>query len=217
MTVKQRMLDALPDYYWESPEVDAIVSGQAGEIDKTRLSARDLLDNIASVSGATWGLGEWERLLQLPPMPNSSLEFRRQRILARLNGTAPATVKYLTDIVNAYVERKDARIITHNPDYSFEALIPLENPIDAPAIVGAVNEVKPAHLEFNLMGTATDGLLLRSREYGFDVKYRICDRFRTDDAKGIGAHTLAIVNTNEYGFNVNYPICGLIISGKETI
>lgn len=215
MTVKQRMLDTLPDYYWESPEVDAIVSGQAGEIDKTRDDARDLLDNIASVSGATWGLDEWDRLLQLPPMPNSPLDLRRARILAKLNGTAPATVKYLTDLVNAYVEHKDARIITYNPQYSFEAVIPLDNTINTGDIYKAVNEIKPAHLDFDLVGTIDDGITVNNLEYGFDVPYRICNMFRTDDAKGLGVNATNTLNTKEYGFDVAYPICGVFYSGME--
>lgn len=215
MTVKQRMLDTLPDYYWESPEVDAIVSGQAGEIDKTRDDARDLLDNIASVSGATWGLDEWDRLLQLPPMPNSPLDLRRARILAKLNGTAPATVKYLTDLVNAYVEHKDARIITYNPQYSFEAVIPLDNTINTGDIYKAVNEIKPAHLDFDLVGSIDDGITVSNLEYGFDVLYRICNMFRTDDAKGLGVNATNTLNTKEYGFDVAYPICGVFYSGME--
>ncbi|MED4399764.1 putative phage tail protein [Metabacillus fastidiosus] len=205
--VKQRMIDTLPSYYNESPEVDAIKEANAIEIERKRTEARDLLDQFF-VNTAVWGLNDWERVLALSPMPHSSLEFRRQRILAKLNGTAPATAKYLTDLVNVYVKNKDARIVEYNSEYRFEAEIPLKSDINTDDIRQAVEEVKPAHLGFGISGTIEDIVSVTSREYSFEVPYKICNLFRTDDAKGIGINIKSTVSTREYGFDVSYLICG---------
>ncbi|WP_102271314.1 putative phage tail protein [Cytobacillus massiliigabonensis] len=207
--VKRDLTDALPRYYDDSPEVEAIMSANAEQVDKTRIKARATTDQFY-VGTATNGLDDWERVLDLPPRPNSSLEFRRNRILARLNGTAPATVAYLTDVVNAYVADKSARIIEYNGEYRFEAEIPLSENIsfNTSEIQEAVNEVKPAHLAFDLVGSIREGIVLTESAYTFEVPYRICDTFRTDDAQGIADRVEAKLGVQEYNFAVNYPICG---------
>lgn len=177
--VKRRMFESLPRYYEDSPEADAIIEANAGEIADVRDKARDLLDQFF-VSSATWGLAEWERVLDLPPAPRATLESRRQRILVKLNGTAPATLRYLTDLINVYVEKRDATIIEHPAEYRFEAEIPLDNPIDTAIIRGAVNEVKPAHLAFDLTGVAmAERIRVNGKAKHFDVLYPLTNRFST--------------------------------------
>lgn len=214
MTTKRDLMDTLPRYYDDSPEVDAIMSATAQQVDKTRQRAREITDQFY-VRTATHGLDEWERILALSPRPNSSLEFRRSRILARLNGTAPATVAYLTDTVNAHVADKSARIVEYNGEYRFEAEIPVENAIDTPAIHNAINEVKPAHLAFGITGTISDAIIIAGSDYSFDVPYRKCNAFRTVDAKGIASRGALLMRAEVYAFNVEYPKCGVLVAGKE--
>ena len=144
---KRDMHDALPRYYDDSPEVDAIMTAEAVQIDRTRHRARELTDQFY-VRSATHGLNDWERVLGLSPRPNSSLTFRRNRILARLNGTAPATVRYLTDVVNAHVADKSARIIEVNGEYRFLVEVDATSPLDTIAIAADLDEMKPAHLDY---------------------------------------------------------------------
>ncbi|MEH6944774.1 putative phage tail protein [Bacillus sp. JJ722] len=214
--LKRKLYDLLPRYYDESPEVEAIMHASAVELDEARRKARDLLDQFF-VRTATWGLADWERVLALPPAPHSDVEFRRQRILAKLAGNAPATLRYMTDLINVYVPKRDAEIIEHNSEYRFEAVVPLadDNPIDTGEIYHAINEVKPAHLGFDLVGELRDVITVTGREYSFDVPYLICNEFSTDDAQGIGIKDKATVIAREYGFEVPYLVCGEFYAGEE--
>lgn len=211
--IKRDLMDALPRYYDDSPEVDAIMSANATEIDRIRRNAHDVLDQFY-VNTATHGLDVWERVLALSPRPNSTLEFRRSRILARLNGTAPATIANLTDVVNAHVSGKNTRIVEYNGEYRFEAEIPLENNVDTASLLRDINEVKPAHLGFGVVGTITDALVISGHEYSFGVPYRICNMFRTDDARGIADNVIVTLESHEYAFAVEYPICGMFVAGE---
>ena len=214
MTLTKRdLIDALPRYYDDSPEVDAIMSANATEIDRIRRQAREVTDQFY-VNTATHGLDEWERVLALSPRPNSTVEVRRNRIIARLNGTAPATVAYLTDVVNAHVAGKDARIVEHNGEYRFEAEIPLENIVVTADIIRDINEVKPAHLAFGITGIITDALIISSHEYDFRVPYPICNMFRTDDMRGTSVSGLLGLLATEYSFAVPYPICNEFVAGR---
>jgi hypothetical protein len=145
-----RMQDYLPKYYDDSQIVTEMMSAETAEFDALNAEQYKTLDQFF-VSTSTYALDRWERVLALPPAHNASVEFRRKRILAKLAGNAPATVQYLTDLVNVYVPKKDAEIVEHSAEYRFEAKIHVnENKVDPVAISDAVNEIKPAHLAFML-------------------------------------------------------------------
>lgn len=205
LKTKRDLMDALPRYYDDSPEVDAIMGANAIEIGRIRRNAREVTDQFY-VNTATHGLDDWERVLALSPRPNSSIQFRRNRIIARLNGTAPATVAYLTEVVNAHVADKSARIVEYNGEYRFEAEIPVDQLRDTGVIYREINDVKPAHLAFGISGIIRDTITLRARAYDFGVPYRITNMFRTDDVQGGLARVPVILREKTYNFDVIYPI-----------
>lgn len=144
---KQELLDSLPPYYQESPEANAIMRGNASEIERKRAEAQDLLDQMF-ISTATWGLDYWDRVLDLPPNPRMPIDQRRKRIIVKLRGSATSTVSRLTSIVNAFVSNQSAEIIEQNHLYRFDVRIPTKNAsYDIPGMVEALEEIKPAHLD----------------------------------------------------------------------
>ncbi|PIC81021.1 hypothetical protein CSV75_04375 [Sporosarcina sp. P18a] len=212
---KQEMLDSLPPYYQESPEANAIIRGNASEIERKRSEAQDLLDQMF-VSTATWGLDYWDRVFDLPPAPRMSTRKRRERIIAKLRGAAPATIKYLTNLVNSFVQNGDAHIEERARDYAFDAVIPIDgmNEIDTSDIYAAIEEVKPAHLVFGVIGTIRNTITVTGHAYDFPVVYPICNTFHTADIPGILADVATSVRAQSYAFDANYPICGTFVTSS---
>lgn len=214
---KRELLDMLPRFYDESPEVDAIMDTNAKMDEAFTENARDLLAQM-HVETATWGLALWERVLELPPRPNSTDANRRARILARLAGTAPATVRYLTDVVNAHVTDKSARIVEVNGEYRFEAEINVDNSFNVASIIRDINEVKPAHLAFGVTGIIRAGIInVVSRAYDFDVNYRITNTFQTDSVKGGLAKAPFSLREKAYSFDVLYPIANTFVTSGISV
>lgn len=204
----REMQDSMPTYYTESPEVIAIMDANATEIERKRAEAADLQAQLF-VTTATWGLDDWERVLALSPRPNSSLSARRNRIIARLNGTAPATVAYLTEVINAHVVNKSALIVEYNGEYRFEVVIPVDQLRDTGVIYREINEVKPAHLAFGISAIIREVIKLTARAYDFGVPYPITNAFRTADIRGGLARIIVGVEVNPYTFEVVYPIANM--------
>lgn len=144
---KQEMLDSLPPYYQESPEANAIMRGNASEIERKRAEAQDLLDQMF-VSTATWGLDYWDRVLDLSLAPRMLLNSRRNRILAKLNGASTASVANLANIINAHLTKRSAKIVEMNHEYRFEVEIEANESVGFLDIAKDLNEVKPAHLDY---------------------------------------------------------------------
>lgn len=215
LLTKRNLTDALPRYYDDSPEVDAIMGANATEIDRIRRNAREVTDQLY-VNTATHGLDEWERVLALAPRPNSTLSVRRNRIIARLNGTAPATVAYLTEVINAHVADKSAKITEYNAEYRFEVEIPINQLRDTGVIYREIYEVKPAHLAFGISAIIREVIRLTARAYDFGVPYPITNTFRTADVKGGLARINIGVGVKPYTFEVIYPITNVLtVSGMS--
>lgn len=203
-----RMQDYLPKYYDDSQIVTEMMSAETEEFDALNAEQYKTLDQFF-ISSSTYALSRWERVLDLPPAPNADVEFRRKRILAKLAGNAPATVRYLTDLVNVYVPKKDAQIVEFNSEHRFEAEIPAENEINLASIYDSVGEVKPAHLEFGVTSLSREAINVGVHPYNFPVTYRICNMFRTADMPGILAKTMFNLQEKSYSFDVFYPVCNM--------
>lgn len=201
---RSMMLDLIR-FYDDAPEADGIIYAAANEVENVRYNARDLLAQFSAIT-ATWGLTDWERVLELPPRPNSSDELRRSRILAKLRGTAPATLANMLAIANAHVPNKDASITELPTPGAFNVEVPLQYGIDFGALYNDLHTYKPAHLMAQVYGLITDTASLIGSDYSFMVPWLICNEFTTDDADGLGVFADIDINVRGYGFDVLFPI-----------
>lgn len=207
MPYNRKLLDYVPPYYDELLESSELLSAEDAEFKRLNASIDDILLQF-NVSTATWGLREWERILAITPKPNSTVEARRSRILAKLRGAAPATVANMLAIINAHVPNKDATL-TELPEPGVVVVdIPLQSGITLTELNTDIETYKPAHLQFDVTGTIQDVITLRGTEYVFDVPYLICGEFTTDGADGIGIGLSINGQSTEYDFEVPYLICG---------
>lgn len=205
----REMLDMIPRFYDDAPEADGILHADAIEIERVRKDARDLLAQLSATT-ASWGLSDWERVLDLPPRPNSSADLRRARILAKLRGTAPATLANMLAIINAHVPQQDANIVELLEPGTFIVDIPLQSDISLTGLVADLNVFKPAHLAYEIYGTIADVLRISERFYSFEIANLICNEFTTDDSYGIGVLTRISASGRGYEFDVDYPVTNVL-------
>lgn len=145
----RELMQMLPRFYDDAPEADAVMYADATEIERVRTDARDLLKQFTAVT-ATWGLSDWERVLELPPRPNSSDELRRARILAKLRGTQPATVANMLAIVNAHTLYNDAEIRELPEPGVVEFVINANHYVDMDDLRADIQTYIPAHLAYRI-------------------------------------------------------------------
>lgn len=208
---KQYMSDSLPTYYDESPEANAIMQANATEAEFKRAQAEDLLNQLF-VSTATWGLDYWDSVLALSPAPRMLIDKRRERILVKLRGSAPATIDNLLKILNAFAQNNDAEIIEYNEEYRFEAYFPAHDgfTINLADVYHAINEVKPAHLEFLINIIVKGIVILRGKGYHFDVPFRITNCFKTAEVAGALSRSVVNIEERAYAFSIGYPITNIL-------
>lgn len=215
---KQDMLDSLPNYYDESPEANAIMHGNASEVERKKLEAQDLLDQLF-VSTATWGLDYWDRVLDLAPAPRLPIDKRRARIVLRLNGTATATIANLTNAINLYLGGNAVRIVEHPRDYSFDVVISTakEFRFELADINKAINEIKPAHLAHTLHMMISSIINIKGKAYSFKVPFPITNCFKTDEVKGRISRADVRLIGRYYNFDIGLPITNEMMPTGENL
>lgn len=149
MPYDRKLIDYVPPYYTELLESSELLRVEDREFSKLYASIDDLLLQYR-VSTATWGLREWERILAMPPTPNSSIETRRARILARLRGTAPATLANMLAIINAHVPSQGNEIIELPEPGVVEFVINANKPYNYSALASDIAMYIPAHLSYRV-------------------------------------------------------------------
>lgn len=148
-----RLLDYLRPALRESEEVQAILDGLQGGVEglwNAVEAGRSQLD----VERATWGLLFWEQALGLPEEAERPVEFRRNRITAKLRGQGTTTVEAVRNIAagfsNGAVEvmeyPEEYRIAVHFVDA-------VGLPPNLSDLKAAIGEVLPAHLAVGYVST----------------------------------------------------------------
>lgn len=138
----------LPEFVRGDPVLGQTLAIESKEHEQQRLEIRDLLAQ-AFIETATWGLADWERILDLRPDASDNYEQRRNRILLKLQGRQVSTLDFMAAVASRYIDNKRAKIEEHNNLYYFD--VSTDGTItDEKGFIDAINLYKPAHLSFGL-------------------------------------------------------------------
>lgn len=141
----------LPQFLQEDEHFKATLAACSTEHERYRLLV-DELSNQFYVQTATWGLGDWERILDLKPDAGDSYEQRRNRILLKLQGRQTSTVAFITDLIKRYcTDKSKVKVVEDNAHYAFHAEITDGTIAYANDLLEALNTYKPAHLGFDIL------------------------------------------------------------------
>ena len=137
-------------YYQDSPQVselERVLGEQAGAL---RVSESDTLAQLW-IDTATWGLDLWEQWAGLPVDRTRPYSYRRGRIKAKLRGQGATTAEMLRSVVASFgYDVSLVSVVEHPEEYQFEIVLSdlASVPSDVGGFEAAVNEIKPAHLDY---------------------------------------------------------------------
>lgn len=117
------------------------------EHEKLRLAILDV-KNQFFVESATWGLSDWERVLNISVKENSSIEDRRRQILLKLQGANIVSEAFMNNLINMFCKDNSGYIIQHNKEYYFEVVLNGNQKLDLDGLYDAIELYKPAHLGY---------------------------------------------------------------------
>lgn len=141
------LMSMVPLSWRKSPELAEIQRVVALELKRAR-DARDFVLAQLRVETATVGLVGWERAVGITTDLSLSLDLRRSKVKAKLQGLGVTTPEVIQTIVERFTGG-DASLEEHPSEYWFKVVVDgvLNPPEDMDAMRHSVTEVKPAHLD----------------------------------------------------------------------
>lgn len=147
-----KLIELLPDYYQKSAETADLQNAIGTETEKARAAADDLLAQL-NVDTATWGLDLWEKAYGLQAQASESFDARRRRIKSKMRAIGTTTVEKIRSTAQSFSGSDGIVEVTeHNPKYRFDIryIETLGLPPDMKGLTAAIDEIKPAHLEYGV-------------------------------------------------------------------
>ena len=95
--------EKFPDYYDHVLEIDTLSDVEINLLSLLKDELTSLINNQWIMTTDLSGIQKYEKMLNIFASPDDSEEFRRERILNRLNQNSPYTITYLVRWLNVYL------------------------------------------------------------------------------------------------------------------
>jgi len=99
---EDRMLGCYPQVIQCISDFQAIINAEYPEFDEMSLRKDDVLDNAYLYTMNEDRILDWERVLKIKPLSDSTIEDRRDVIIARLRGQGKLNTTLINTIVNTF-------------------------------------------------------------------------------------------------------------------
>lgn len=167
---------------------------------------------------ATWSLPIWEREYAIPIDDTLTDEERQGRLLAKMRSIGPFNFKMVNNIANAY-NSEVSDIIEYTKQHHFNIIFfgssnssNITNNIRL--FRDSINEVKPAHLSWDISIGIADKLVLKTKTECIKQTFPMCgdnpvfNKEMIMDVKTIYDNNNIVLHTNQEAYIQQFPTCG---------
>ncbi|ASA24309.1 YmfQ family protein [Paenibacillus donghaensis] len=161
-SVPRDLMRYLPDYYQGVREMEELQERIGLEIGRLLADGLDVLDQ-AFVETATWGLGRWESEVGLTQDTSKSYATRREMIKAKLRGAGTTTPEMIQRTASAF-SGGVVEVSEVPGEYRFQIrfVSTLGIPPNMAGLIQMIEEIKPAHLDYEFIYSYTWWTTLRA-------------------------------------------------------
>lgn len=99
---RERMNNYYPTVIQKITEFQAIINGEYPEFEELKVTQDNVLNNAYLLTMGEDRISEWEQILGIKPLENSTIGDRRDTIVARIRGQGKLNTALINSIVNAF-------------------------------------------------------------------------------------------------------------------
>jgi len=209
----QKMLNGVTPIY-SNDDYSLSIFEANGSIMNMLVNFTESLTTELFPQNGTWSLVYWEDKLGIVHKEKKTNAERIQRVLYELNKYFTVTRKRLENVVNTYVENRNAKVIDVPGAYEFIVRIPHTGGLIGNGLVDAIEEIKPAHLQSLFMYVfEVPGIKVSARDHVYPVVYpKTNQAITTDNGVGVSSESKIDMPAKTHGYKVIYPITGMAFS-----
>ena len=143
------LIEQLPRHYQTSQQDAELQRALTALLTQVQADLDFTMKQLIPSTASGWGLALWEAAYGIRSQAGADEDQRRSRVLAKLQGTGITTVHKLKSVAQSFWPGS-VEVVEHYASYAFEVwLVGTAGPIDDEAgLIAAVNELKPAHLDW---------------------------------------------------------------------
>lgn len=158
-------------FIFKCPETSEVLYTQGYFTGMIRYYINDLISQCF-IDTATWGLAIWEEEYGIITNITYSYEERREILKAKKRGQGTTTIAMLKNIAEAF-SGGEVNIETYNEDYYFVVhFIGVKGiPKNMSAFIKAIEDVKPAHLNYQFKYTYTTWQQIKDKVFTWNSTF----------------------------------------------
>ncbi len=143
-----KLMDYYQDFYKDSPEVQTLQQAFTQEGERLLAAREDSVQQL-DIRTATWGLNFWENAYGIATDISKEVDFRRSVVLSKIRGQGTATKQMIENLAASF-SNGQVEIIEYPSQGYFDVVFvgTVGVPPNMDDLSKSINEVKPAHLEF---------------------------------------------------------------------
>lgn len=121
----------LPPTVSDLEEMQEIARVESKNFNEARLNIIDIFQTRSIHETNEIGLKLWEKMLKIKPGANETLDFRKRRVLSRVQGMQPYTMRYLYKLLGALLGEDGYKVNLDIINEHLDVLVKFQNSVSA--------------------------------------------------------------------------------------
>jgi hypothetical protein len=167
--MERRLIDYLPPFVQGFKEMAAVMETEQPEFELAWQNAENALADQFVMTATINGVKRWEKIYDIIPKVNDTLDERRFVVLSKMNEQPPYTLPLLKSILNTLCGEDGYTLYLNADKYQLTIKLALGNEKNYAAVVNLLDRILPANLGRNIsvynthevLGNYTHGQLER--------------------------------------------------------
>jgi hypothetical protein len=146
MNHEVKLIDYLPLFVQEYDEIRKIMTAENPEFQYLWEWNEKIRNDLFIVTAGEIGVERYERMLKIVTLPGETLDFRKARILLRVNDQLPYTMRALRDMLTAVAGEGNFEIQLDANAYSLKVRLEIFSKSIADSVFDLLQRIVPANL-----------------------------------------------------------------------
>lgn len=146
LKIDKNLKDQLPTLFKKIKDYDEILNAEQEEIDALADRINQVHDNYFPQNMDEDTVANWEQLLKISVLGGETLEFRRQRILAKIATNPPFSIAYLQQRLDEILGEGNSEVEVDYAAQTLTVTFTAASYLENTEVLNLVNSIKPAHI-----------------------------------------------------------------------